>query len=501
MLDQIRSTVKNSLIYGLGNISVKLVGFVLIPLYTKHFSTAEYGVLGVVEITIQLLVSLFGMSLFSAFFRWYWDKPYIPHQRSIFFTILVFVFSVSTLLILALWPFTPALAKFVLGEAQYTYLFRLLLITSVLEALGVIPLTLMRLQNRALLYSVSNLTRFSVNLMLTVYFVAVLGKKVEGVYEAHIIGHLFFFAFVALYIIRNTRLKFQWIILREMLVFSMPLVVTMVSSLAINITDRYTLRFLTDFSEVGIYNLGFKVANTIKVFVVSSIMLAVTPVIFQKINDPDNKRFYSKILTYGTFTVIPVILFVALFGKEAIKLLSRNTNYWEAFRIVPFISFAILFGMMRDIAMTGLHITRKTGIIAGIVAGMMIFHIVLTVIMVYFFRSTGAAVAILITQGLYFVLIMKAAQRHYRIPYEFAKILKMIVLAVILLGAALFSQNSVLCIRLVVKSLCIVAFPVILYFMGFYENIELLRIREAWNKWKNPLRWREHFRKMKKGGL
>ncbi|MGC9472208.1 MAG: lipopolysaccharide biosynthesis protein [Bacteroidales bacterium] len=498
MIDQIRSTVKNSLIYGLGNISVKLVGFVLIPLYTGHFTTAEYGVLGVVEITIQLLVALFGMSLFSAFFRWYWDKPYIPHQRSIFFTILVFVFAISTLLILTLWPFTPVLAKFVLGEAQYTYLFRLLLITSALEALGVIPLTLMRLQNRALLYSASNLIRFSVNLILTVYFVAVLGKKVEGVYEAHIIGHLFFFAFVSFYVIRNARFQFQWKILREMLVFSMPLVATMVSSLVINITDRYTLRFLTDFSEVGIYNLGFKVANSIKVFVVSSIMLAVTPVIFQKINDSDNKRFYSKILTYAIFAVIPVILFVALFGKEAIKLLSRNTDYWDAFRMVPFLSFAILFGMMRDIAMTGLHITRKTGLIAGIVVGMMVFHIVLTVIMVYFFRSTGAAVAILITQVFYFVLIMRAAQRHYRIPYEFGKILKMIVLAVVLLGAALLSQNSALWIRLVVKSLCIVAFPVILYFLGFYEQIELQRIREVWNKWKHPHHWPGHFRKMKK---
>ncbi len=479
MLDQIRSTVKNSLIYGLGNVSVKLVGFILIPLYTGHFSTAEYGVLGVVEITSQLLVALFGMSLFSAFFRWYWDKKYIVHQKSIFFTILVFVLLLSTLMVVLLWPFSPAMAGFLLDDRSYAYLLRLLLITSALEAIGVIPFTLMRLQERSMLYSLSNLVRLTVNLVLTVYFITSLGKKVEGIYEAQIIGNLVYFAFVSGYVIKNAEARFQLPVLKEMLVFSLPLVATMVSSLVINITDRYTLRFLTDFSEVGVYNLGFKVANTIKVFIVNSIMLAVTPVIFRKINDPDNRRFYSKILTYSVFIVLPVILFVSLFGKEAIKVLSRNMDYWDAFRIVPVLSFAILFSMMRDIALTGLQITKKTGIIARIVSLMMVFNIILSAGLVYFFRSMGAASAILVSQGIYFLLVLFYAQKHYRIPYESGKIIKMVVVASGLMILALLSQPAPLLVRLLVKSASIAAFPLILYFWNFFEPIEIQRLGEA----------------------
>jgi len=497
MLDQIRSTVKNSLIYGLGNLSVKLVGFVLIPLYTGHFSTAEYGVLGVVEITSQLLVAVFGMSLFSAFFRWYWDKTYLDRQQAIFFTIMVFVGIGGILLSLLLWPFAPALSLFLLESADHSYLFRLLLITSVLEALGVIPLTLMRLQEKAMLYSLSNLVRLTVNLLLTVYFIASLGKKVEGVYEAQIIGNLVFFVFISGYICRNSTPRFLFKVLGEMLVFSLPLVATVISSLVINITDRYTLRFLTDFSEVGVYNLGFKVANTIKVFVVASIMLAVQPMIFRKMNDPDNRRFYSKILTYSIFVTIPVILFVALFGKEAIKVLSRNMDYWAAFRMVPILSFAVLFGMMRDIAMTGLQITKKTGTIARIVVSMMVLNIVLSVILVYFFRSYGAATAILLTQIIYYFLILRHSQKAYPVPFETLKIWKMIGVAVILLTPAVFLQNAPLSIRLLIKSLCVISFPFVLYFLGFYEKIELQRIAEAWRKWRNPFRWGSNLRKIK----
>ena len=74
MLSFVKSAAKNSLIYGLGNVSTKVVGFILLPLYTSHLSVREYGILGLLEVSSQVIVSVFGLSLTYAFFRWYWDK-------------------------------------------------------------------------------------------------------------------------------------------------------------------------------------------------------------------------------------------------------------------------------------------------------------------------------------------------------------------------------------------------------------------------------------------
>jgi len=46
------------------------------------------------------------------------------------------------------------------------------------------------------------------------------------------------------------------------------------------------------------------------------------------------------------------------------------------------------------------------------------------------------------------------------------------------------------------KLLLVAVFPVILKLFGFYEDIELLRIRQSWKKWRNPLRWKEHLKNM-----
>jgi len=75
-------------VYGLGNISIKLIGLFLFPLYTETFTLQEYGVIGILDITSQILVAIIGLSLTSALFRFYFDKKYAEKQGELIFTVL-----------------------------------------------------------------------------------------------------------------------------------------------------------------------------------------------------------------------------------------------------------------------------------------------------------------------------------------------------------------------------------------------------------------------------
>ena len=70
--------------------AVKLVGFILIPLYTdaEYFSTADYGLMGLLEVTSQILIAVMGLSLYSGLIRWYWDAEYRDKQKTIFYMAL-----------------------------------------------------------------------------------------------------------------------------------------------------------------------------------------------------------------------------------------------------------------------------------------------------------------------------------------------------------------------------------------------------------------------------
>ena len=79
-----KSTLKNSFIYGLGNVATKIIGLILIPLYTNptYLSVEDFGFLGILKISSQVLVAI--MSFFFSkrvFWFWFAGRNYVPFNR------------------------------------------------------------------------------------------------------------------------------------------------------------------------------------------------------------------------------------------------------------------------------------------------------------------------------------------------------------------------------------------------------------------------------------
>jgi O-antigen/teichoic acid export membrane protein len=498
MLENLKAAIKSTAIYSLGNLTSKLLGIILIPLYTSKLSLAEYGMLGMLEISVQILTAIIGLSLYNAFFRWFWDKQYLEKQKSIFFTILVFVFTGSIMLNLLFLPFHDQLSSLLLDTDQQGYLIMLILIIAGLEAIAIVISTLVRLQERPGFYTFLYIVKVLTNLSFTVYFIVVKGKKIDGIYEAQLIGNAVFFILAARFVIKNSTPKIEWKIIPGMLKFSYPLLFSSIAGIILTISDRYVLKFISDLAYVGIYTLGYKIASTLRVFVITSVNLAIQPMIYKMIDQPDNKRFYSKIMTYYSFGLMICVLGLSLFGQELIKLLSKaNPEYWEAFSIVPIISMSFFFGMLRDVSLTGINISKKTVVNARSILVAATLNIGLNIVLIPVFGYMGAAVATLISQLLYFLIIYYFAQKYYPIKYEIPKVIKIIGAGILIYVLSIFTNEMTLLPRLLIKSALILSFPFILYILRFYESIELESLRGLWIKWRNPGKWLSNLRSLK----
>jgi len=358
MLQNIKTAMKNSIIYGIGNLFAKLVGFILLPLYTSHLSVADYGALSVLEISAQLIISVFGLALYQAFDRWYWDPELKNKQKSVFFTVFVFLIIVSGLVVLALSIGSRALSGLLFKNANYAGLIELMVFASAFQIVNVLPMTLMKLQSRSIFYTVSNLIQFTANLVFTILFITVFNQKINGIYQAQIIGSAVYLIILSRYIFQNIEFKFELTVLKEMLVYSFPLMLSSISGIVLSIADRYCINFITGLSELGAYSLGYKIANSIKVLLVTSVQLSINPMIYQMMDKSGNKRFYSKIMLYFCFGVLFCVLGLSIFSKEIVYLLaSSNKEYWDAYKVIPLLSFAVLFGMFKVSSLIGLNLS------------------------------------------------------------------------------------------------------------------------------------------------
>jgi len=498
MLNHVKIATKDTFIYSIGNISTKIIGLILLPLYTEKLSVIEYGVLGTVEITIQILIVSFSFSLREALMRWYWDKKYSNKQKSIFFTTLSAIGIGIVFMLALLLPFSDKFSISLLNSPQYAYLFKLLIISAALQILTLLVLTLMRLQRKALLFSLNNIIKLLVTLSLTIYFIAGLNRGVEGIIEAQVIGFIFIILMNTKYVLRNIEPVFERSVLKEMMHFSYPLALSSIGAVLLTVTGRYAVRYINGMEEMGLYTLGFKVANVLKIFVISSVSSALGPLKLKMMDHPDNKRFYSKMMTYTAFGFVILLLVLSLLSKEVIRILASSSDYWSAYQIIPVLCFAQLFELLRRNSRFGLVVEKKTKIISFVMLFVTVINIGLNVMFIYYFGNIGAAIALLITQIIFFTLIYHFAQQHYFIPYELKKILMMILIATgMVIFTFLFINSMQIIPRIIIKFLLIVLFPVILYFFRFYEPIELKRIKSSWKKWKNPRAWGKHIKNIK----
>ncbi len=494
MLNIIKSSIKNSLIYGLGNIAIKLVGLVLIPIYTdpKYLSTSDYGVLGILEVSSQFFVALFGLALVQALTRWYWDKKYVNSQKSIFFTISTFTISFSVLASLSLVFFSGRLSVLLFDKPDFSEIIILMLFATVFQVNSVVPLTLMKLQSKAGLYSKSNIIKLVITLFLTIYLVVFQERGLNGIFEAQIAGSIFFFIMLSGFLRKNIFPRFELKILREMLVFSAPLVFASISGILLSTFDRYTLNYMGSLKDVGVYTLGFKIANTIKILVVTSIQLTLSPLIFKMMDKEGNKRFYSKIMTYSGFIVMIVVLALSLFSTEIVKVFTSSPEYWRSTSIISIISLSVFFGFLKDTSLIGLQIKKRTKIIGIVIMAIALLNLGLNIVFIPRFNIVGAAIATLLSQVIFFLAVLFFAQKVYYIPFELLKIFKMLVLALILFGLGALCSDMSLLPRLIIKSVILISFPLLLYFIGFYEQVEILSLKEIWNKWSKPGDWNKN---------
>ncbi|MDZ7672401.1 MAG: oligosaccharide flippase family protein [Halanaerobiales bacterium] len=69
---------------------------------------------------------------------------------------------------------------------------------------------------------------------------------------------------IYLYIIfKNIKFKFNYFMLKESLLFSLPLIPSLLSAWVINLSDRIFIERFFSMSDVGIYSLGYKLGGIV----------------------------------------------------------------------------------------------------------------------------------------------------------------------------------------------------------------------------------------------
>lgn len=479
MLDKIKNTLQQTFIYSFSNIALKASGLILLPLYLRTFTVAQFGIWDLLDTSIQILAEILILGQASAIIFLNNSDEYKDEKSSALFSVFTFLTLFISILISVAEIVNYSFPNLFNGDLiNFDYL-RIASFIILLRVVSNLFFSKIRADEDAKYYTVVNILRIVLIISLTIFFVSIKKYGIYGALLSFLISEILIVLILLLKMIPQMKPTFNPELLKVALVFGLPLVLSSAGFMLLNLSDRYIIKWLLGAKYVGIYGLGYRIAGVLNMFLILPFNLSLLPLAYKYFGKDNDKRFYSKLMTYSTFFFVWGFVTLSLFSPEIIFLFAGKGNYDASFFITPIILLSYVFSGMRLTAQLGMLLTKNTKHIAWITIAVAILNILLNILFIPSFGIIAAAVNTLISFLVFYLVTQFASNIYYKIPYENIKLFLMIILGSIL-SLPIYFFNEIKVEFILIKLFIVLIFPFILFLFNFYEKSELdiLKSRE-----------------------
>lgn len=468
---ELKTLGKHGLIYGGAEILSRLIGFLMIPVYTHFLSTSDYGVMELVGLTGETIGIVLGLGIADAIYRFYHDKKEMESTDLVISTASIGVCVLSFLVLVLISLQSNYIASIVLeGRHQGVYIL-LALATLWFNQQVHLVYTYLRVKEKSSLYSAISIARLVMGLSLNILFVVILKKGVLGVFISNLISAVFFSLVCFPVMMRKVGLHFSVGLAKRMLRFSMPVVPSNLASLIVNASDRYFIKVFLSMSDAGIYSLGYKLGNVVFYLVRIPFMQIWSPRSYAIYYGGGSPEIFAKVATYFTGLMIFVGLGISVFVNDIIKLISPQ-DYWLAARYTPAVVLCYIVYALDNHVGFGIMIAKKTEywtIINLIMGGL---NIGLNFLLIPRWGMWGAVLATLFSLVFKISALYSIGRRYFSIPFEWGRMAIMLGIAVIIYLVRLSLDPGGMILALCLDAVLALAFPVILWVAGVINQEE-----------------------------
>lgn len=161
-------------------------------------------------------------------------------------------------------------------------------------------------------------------------------------------------------------------------------------SYVLQTTDRFTLRYLSNFEQIGIYSAAFKITSIIAI-VRGAFTTYWIPKSYQIYDKDKDTNLFNDIAKF-VFSIVGVIFFLITIFKDAIVLV-LGKEYRQAVILLPWVLLIPISNILSDIFGIGITGSRKTYWNAIIVSVAAFLNLIGNVILVPRMGALGAAIS------------------------------------------------------------------------------------------------------------
>lgn len=477
MRQQIARLGTHTVIYGIGDSLKRLMGFLLLPLYTRRLTPADYGELELALVILSLSTTVAMQGLRNAFFRHYTAADDPQERETLLGSSFYYIALSSAALFGLLYLFSGTLAQLVFTQGRSAAFFvRMVAVIGFFEAVYLIPLESFRANLQPVHYIAILLAGFLVQTGLNIYLVAVLSMGVRGVLVGYIAGAALIAVLAVGLARRRLRPRISGARLRELLAFGLPLIPVGIAWWVLGVSNRVLLERLASSRDVGLYSLGYRFANILTFVVITPFSTAWGPYYIRIAAGERPGETFNTVATTLLFVLCLVGLGLIVFTEPVIRIMAAPA-FWSAYHVVfPLVLAGVASGMM-SIFDVGINVAKKTRHFVYIIGAGGLVNVGLNWLLIPAFGTIGAGFSLALAYLTTMALTYRVSQRLYPIPYDTGRMLRLAGLfAAVGVGSQLLSVDSILG-NLALRAALMALFVGGLFWLGIVREGERARLR------------------------
>lgn len=416
MLQKVRQLSKHSAIYGVGDVALQALNFLLLPIYVLYLSDVDYGIIGLLAAIEAPVKLFFRWGVDGAFMRYWYDQPDAAGRQRLASTIFFFLLAVNGVLLVSSLALAPWIAPWALGIEGYVLALQLVLLNTFAIGFTFIPFHVLRMQNRAAEFSALTVARSAATLVLRLVLVVGFGYGVMGVVIADVAVTAVLLAVMLRWFAPLIRPVFSREVLRQALSFGLPRVPHGLSLQVMAVADRFLLKHFRDVAEVGVYTIGVSFGLLPKL-ALGAFEYAWAPFYYATSREPGAPRVFSAITTYGVAVLALMTAGLAAIAPDLLDVMTRG-RFIAASGVVAWIAVGVFFYGVYLLTSIGLNITSHTRYYPVSTAIGAAVNVGLNVALIPGFGMLGAAWAHATGYAVQAGIAYHFSQRFFPIRYE-----------------------------------------------------------------------------------
>lgn len=394
---------KNTALFALNSIGTRIITFLLVPLYTKAFTTSEFGAVDLVTTIGTILVPIITINIGEAVMRFALDDGANQNDImsiGIFYAVLSFLFGFSAFLIAGIFPQIS-----VSGWLVYCY--------CVSQGLYMTFSCNLRGQEKLFHYAVGNILHTFIAAGLNILFLIGMKLGVKGYFYAYILSNIvtFLYCFAVGDVIKTIRqFHIDTKLMRKMVTYAIVLVPNSLMWWIMNSSDHVMVTSMIGIAANGIYAVSYKIPS-----ILSSLSTVFNQAwsysAIHENTSKDSVEFNN--LMFDKLVRFQLIITVFLMGvmKPFLKIYVQPA-YYEAWKYTPYLLVGYFFLTMGTFLSTIYTVQKdsKGFLFSGTVGAVM--NIMLNWFLIPLWGIHGAAFATCVSYIMVFLYRAKDTRKY-----------------------------------------------------------------------------------------